>query len=106
MVLCTSTAAIPTGSIATATEWPASHDHRRAPTSPLWLSASDMTIPAPLARAGTPSMARLAVPLVAIALAACGEGEDGALDPTPEKIDGTPSHEFERDDLERAEDAS
>jgi hypothetical protein len=43
---------------------------------------------------------------VAAALAAfligCGE----EVDPTPEKLDGTPSHEFEREDLEAAEEAS
>lgn len=26
--------------------------------------------------------------------------------PTPEKLDGTPSHEFEQDDIDRAEGAS
>jgi hypothetical protein len=45
------------------------------------------------------------LPLV-IALAGCGAGTDRELDPTPEKLDGTPSHEFESDDLNRAEDAS
>ena len=45
--------------------------------------------------------------LAAVALFACGGGsEDRALDPTPEKLDGTPSYEFEQDDLERAGDAS
>jgi len=44
--------------------------------------------------------------LLAIALAGCGESGGGALDPTPEKLDGTPSYEFEQDDLDRAEDAS
>ena len=53
------------------------------------------------------SMARLAVLLAAVALAACGgETGEGTLDPTPEKLDGTPSHEFEQDDLDRAEGAS
>ena len=28
------------------------------------------------------------------------------FDPTPEKLDGTPSHEFEQDELDRAQDAS
>jgi hypothetical protein len=52
-------------------------------------------------------MPRLAVILiVAIALAGCGETSERALDPTPEKLDGTPSNEFERDDLDRAGDAS
>jgi hypothetical protein len=35
-------------------------------------------------------------------LAGCG----GGVDPTPERIDGTPSHEFEQDDLDRAEGAT
>lgn len=33
-------------------------------------------------------------------------GGGGSLDPTPEKMDGTPSQEFEADDIERAENAS
>jgi hypothetical protein len=40
--------------------------------------------------------------LVAIAVAACGD----EADPTPEKLDGTPSHEFEPEDIEAAENAS
>jgi len=44
--------------------------------------------------------------LAAIALAACGGSADGGLDPTPERLDGSSSYEFEQDDLERAEDAS
>ena len=36
-------------------------------------------------------------------LAGCG-GE--AIDPTPEKRDGTPSYEFESGDIEKAENAS
>lgn len=51
-------------------------------------------------------MARWIVLLVAIALAGCGETSERALDPTPEKLDGTPSYEFEQDDLNRAEGAS
>jgi hypothetical protein len=43
---------------------------------------------------------------VAAALAAffisCGE----EVDPTPEKLDGTPSYEFEQEDLKAAEEAS
>lgn len=55
-----------------------------------------------------PSAARLLAPLiVAAALAAGGCGTDSALiDPTPEKIDGTESHEFEQDDLDAAAGAS
>lgn len=48
----------------------------------------------------------LSAVLAAIALAACGGSADGGLDPTPEKLDGSSSYEFEQDDLERAEDAS
>jgi hypothetical protein len=44
--------------------------------------------------------------LAAIALAACGDSGGGGLDPTPEKLDGTSSYEFEQDDLDRAENAS
>ena len=42
------------------------------------------------------------VVLVALALAGCGGSEDS----TPEKIDGTPSYEFEQEDIDAAEDAS
>jgi hypothetical protein len=45
--------------------------------------------------------AGLATALVVIA-AGCG----GEVDPTPEKLDGTPSYEFEQDDLDAAEAAS
>jgi hypothetical protein len=45
--------------------------------------------------------AGLATALVVIA-AGCG----GEVDPTPEKLDGTPSYEFEQDDLDAAEGAS
>jgi hypothetical protein len=38
--------------------------------------------------------------------AGCGESSNGSVDPTPEKLDGRPSYEFEQDDLDRAEDAS
>jgi hypothetical protein len=44
--------------------------------------------------------------LVVIALAGCGGSADGRLDPTPEKLDGSSSREFEQDDLDRAEGAS
>jgi uncharacterized protein YceK len=40
--------------------------------------------------------------LVALAVGGCGS----AVDTTPEKLDGTPSHEFEADDIEAAENAS
>jgi hypothetical protein len=52
------------------------------------------------------SGARWIVLSVAIALAGCGESSERALDPTPEKRDGTPSYEFEQDDLDRAGNAS
>jgi hypothetical protein len=42
------------------------------------------------------------VVLVALLLAGCGSD----VDPTPEKLDGTPSHEFEQDDIGAAEEAS
>jgi len=43
---------------------------------------------------------------VAIALAGCGEAIEPTVDPTPEKKDGSPSYEFEQDDLDAAEEAS
>jgi hypothetical protein len=45
---------------------------------------------------------RLAAGLITIALAGCAS----ETDPTPEKTDGTPSYEFEQDDIDRAEGAS
>lgn len=42
------------------------------------------------------------VALVVVALSGCGE----SVDPTPEKLDGTPSYEFEQDDIDAANDAS
>jgi hypothetical protein len=45
--------------------------------------------------------------LMALALAGCGSGSGGSeLDATPEKIDGSPSYEFEQEDLDAAEGAS
>ena len=41
--------------------------------------------------------------LLAVVAFGCG---GGAIDPTPERSDGTESREFERDDIERAEEAS
>jgi hypothetical protein len=43
---------------------------------------------------------------MAIALAGCGESSSGGVDPTPEKLGGTPSQEFEQDDIDRANNAS
>jgi hypothetical protein len=48
---------------------------------------------------------RLALVSIVVALAGCG-GEGGSVDPTPQKIDGTESHEFERDDIDAAAGAS
>jgi hypothetical protein len=51
--------------------------------------------------------ASVAAILMALALAGCGSGGGGSdLDATPEKIDGSPSYEFEQDDLDAAEGAS
>jgi hypothetical protein len=48
---------------------------------------------------------RLAIGLAMFALVGCGS--DGAgLDSTPEKLDGTESHEFEQEDLDAAAGAS
>jgi hypothetical protein len=44
--------------------------------------------------------------LVGIVLAGCGSGGGSGLDSTPEKLDGTESHEFEQDDLDAAAGAS
>jgi major membrane immunogen (membrane-anchored lipoprotein) len=44
----------------------------------------------------------LLVVILALLLGACGS----EVDPTPEKKDGTPSYEFEQDDIEAAENAS
>ena len=41
--------------------------------------------------------------LVAFAIGGCGSGSE--IDSTPERIDGSESHEFEPDDIQRAEDA-
>jgi hypothetical protein len=42
------------------------------------------------------------VAALAVAFVGCGS----EVDPTPERIDGTPSYEFEQDDIDRANDAS
>jgi hypothetical protein len=48
------------------------------------------------------------VSLVSILFAFSGCSGDGshAIDPTPQKLDGTKSHEFEQDDIDRAGRAS
>ena len=58
----------------------------------------------------TPRRWLLLLPVVT-ALAGCGESQDGSpsresADPTPEKLDGTPSREFEQEDINRANEAS
>lgn len=51
--------------------------------------------------------ARVVAILMALALAGCGSGSGGSeLDATPEKIDGSPSYEFEQEDLDAAEGTS
>ena len=52
--------------------------------------------------------APVVVALAALAVAGCGSGGGAAseVDPTPERIDGTSSHEFEQEDLDAAEEAS
>jgi hypothetical protein len=52
--------------------------------------------------------ASVVVMLMAVALAGCGSGSGGGseLDATPEKMDGSPSYEFEQEDLDAAEGAS
>ena len=46
--------------------------------------------------------------MAATLLAGCGSGagSNSEVDSTPEKIDGTPSYEFEQDDLEAGDSAS
>jgi hypothetical protein len=44
--------------------------------------------------------------VVALALGGCGSDGASSLDSTPTKLDGTESHEFEQDDLDRAAEAS
>ena len=54
--------------------------------------------------AGVRNGCGLLLALCALAgIAACGES---AVDPTPEKLDGTPSMEFEQEDIDAAESAS
>ena len=54
------------------------------------------------------SCASLLLILAALAAAGCGSGAGSGseLDPTPEKLDGSSSYEFEQDDLDAAEGAS
>lgn len=43
--------------------------------------------------------------VAALGLIGCSQ-QNREVDPTPERLDGTPSTEFEADDIERAENAS
>lgn len=49
---------------------------------------------------------RLSLVLVAFALAGCGAEGSSGVDSTPQKLDGTESHEFEQEDIDAAADAS
>src|SRR5688572_20770338 len=49
---------------------------------------------------------RLALALVVAMVAGCGSGSRSELDSAPTKLDGTKSHEFEREDIEAASKAS
>jgi hypothetical protein len=49
---------------------------------------------------------RLSLAVLLALLWGCGAGSGAGVDSTPERLDGTESHEFEPDDLERAEAAS
>ena len=44
--------------------------------------------------------------LVAALLAGCGSDPGSGIDSTPEKLDGTESHEFEQEDIDAAAGAS
>lgn len=59
-------------------------------------------------RLGLFTAAAVAVTALAVAAPGCGSGDGSTAgaDPTPEKLDGTPSYEFEQDDLDAAEAAS
>lgn len=73
--------------------------------------------PGPRTRGSLPVSLRpvsaLATLMAVCALVGCGSTADDTVnrdsqrvDPTPEKIDGTPSYEFEEDDIDAAEGAS
>ena len=49
---------------------------------------------------------RLSLAVLLAVLWGCGAGSGAGVDSTPEKLDGTESHEFESDDVEGAEGAS
>ncbi len=44
--------------------------------------------------------------VLVVVAAGCGDGSSPGVDPTPERVDGSSSHEFERDDIDRANGAS
>ena len=48
----------------------------------------------------------MSLALLVIAFAGCGADGGGELDSTPQKLDGTESHEFEQEDVDRAAGAS
>ena len=49
---------------------------------------------------------RLALALAVAAFAGCGASPASDIDTTPTKLDGSESHEFEREDIEAASEAS
>ncbi len=55
---------------------------------------------------GTSSTVRSAATAMAVAAAMWATGCGGTVDSTPERLDGSESHEFEQDDLDRAAGAS
>ena len=53
-----------------------------------------------------PHLRRLAQVLAVAVFAGCGSSPTSDIDTTPTKLDGTESHEFEREDIEAAGEAS
>ena len=49
---------------------------------------------------------RVSLVAIVFAFAGCGGDDSDAIDSTPQKLDGTESHEFEQDDIDRAGRAS
>lgn len=82
-----------------------SHSSADQPRVTFGRRSSDLEGTGPATPRDFPSHMKAAAWIVAIlvmVVAGCGS----EVDPTPEKIDGTPSYEFEQDDLDRAEGAS
>jgi hypothetical protein len=52
------------------------------------------------------SVARAALLLASLLIALGGCGDSGGVDATPERQDGTSSHEFEQEDIDTANEAS